>query len=192
MTTAHTQPDSPESSIRETPHRPKTRLGRRRRALVITAEHTAANMLVGAVPIPFSDAPILVVSEGILVARILSVYNFRYSLASLAGIATGLGGTLLSRVGAMMAAGNVLKLAPGPGSAVGGMTNAMVAGGVTAVLGLATIAVCERAQRVTLHEGTLDLQDFLHDLDRELGEAFKSAFKKMNGGTDPLDIVGMA
>lgn len=191
MTINHTDPKELERLICGTPSTTKTLREKRHRALIITAQHTAGNMLLAAIPIPLADGPILVMSEGIMVARILSVYDLDHSLASLAGIFTTIGGTLLSCIGTMTA-GNLLKCVPGAGSAAGGVINALVAGSITGILGLTTIGICERVHVVLTQGRQSDLQDFLDRLDQELDDALRNAFRKANGGIDPLDLEGLA
>ena len=92
-----TKPDAATASI--------IRLrNKRRRALDITGQHAVANMLLAGTPIPLSDAPFLAVSEGVMVARIMLVYDMDRSLGALTGIFGTIGGTLISSVAAMTAA----------------------------------------------------------------------------------------
>ena len=99
---------------------------KRRRALDITGQHTVANMILAGTPIPFSDGPFLAVSEGVLVARIMLVYDMDRSLGALTGLFGTIGGTLLSSVATMTAA-NLIKCIPGAGTIIGGGINAGVA-----------------------------------------------------------------
>ena len=157
---------------------PNVRLrDKRRRALIITGQHAVGNMVLAATPIPFSDAPFLVVSEGVLVARILFVYDLENALGSLTGIFASIGGTLLSSVG-IMTAGSLLKCFPGIGTIAGGIINASVAGTFTTALGLATIGICEHTWVLNSKGRESDLATFLHNYDEELEEILRRAFQR--------------
>jgi uncharacterized protein (DUF697 family) len=149
---------------------------KRRKALRITGQHTIGNMVLAAFPIPFSDAPFLAISEGVLVARILYVYDLDRSLGALTGIFGSIGGTLISSVG-MMTAASLLKCFPGAGSVVGGIINASVAGTFTTVLGLVTIGVCEYSLLQAAQGEESDLEAFLNNFNGELENALHRAFQ---------------
>lgn len=150
---------------------------KRKKSIIITGQHVTVNAVLAATPIPFSDAPFLMLSEGILVARILRAYEMGASLGALSGIFASVGGTLLSSLGVMTAAG-IIKCIPGAGTVAGGLINAAVAGTLTVAVGAATIGICEHSWLLASMGCESDLERFLHDLDKELDEALRDAYNR--------------
>jgi uncharacterized protein (DUF697 family) len=148
---------------------------KRNRALEIIGQHTLANMLIAGTPIPFSDAPFLAVSEGVMVARIMLVYDMERSLGALTGLFGSIGGTLVSSM-ATIAAGNLAKCFPGTGTIIGGGVNAGVAAAFTMALGLATIGICEYSWLQVARGEVSDVGNFLKKFDRELEDALLRAY----------------
>ena len=132
----------------------------------ITAASTAAGA-AGAVPIPFSDAAILVPIQLGMMAAIASIYGVEIDKATTAATAA----TAAASSGGRILAGGLLKLVPGIGSAVGGAINAAVAAGVTFAMGAAWGAVCHQ-----LAEGKLRTVEGLLDTDA-IRDMFTSEFK---------------
>lgn len=124
---------------------------------------TAAAATVGASPIPFSDAAVLIPIQAGLVLAILNVYGIKY-----AGGAAALAG-LLSTIGVQNAgksiAGNLIKMIPAVGSVVGGAINAAVAGAFTAAIGEATsIFAYKQCEKAINGESDyyIDINDFFN------------------------------
>lgn len=134
----------------------------------------AATATTGAVPIPFADAPIMIVEEVALMATICGIYHInvtREGLKMLATAAIGVGGATF--LGKSIASG-IFKLVPGVGSVVGGAISAGTAGVVTLALGKAFINVCNMIKVGKLNE---------YELTTEKGkklmkEKFKEQLKK--------------
>ncbi|MBR6125234.1 GTPase [uncultured Fibrobacter sp.] len=108
---------------------------------------TAAAATVGASPIPYSDAVILIPIQTGLVLAVLNVYGLKFAggAAAVAGLLTAIG---VKNAGKAIA-GNLIKMIPGVGSFVGGVINAAVAAAFTAAIGEATSVFaykqCEKA-----------------------------------------------
>lgn len=102
-------------------------------AHTIIKQHCAGAFGVGFIPIPFSDAPLLVANELYLMSRILDVYNLKdvSTVIKTMGISSVIGG-LLKGVGKGLV-GNIIKHIPVAGTLVGGIINAATA--TTIVLG---------------------------------------------------------
>lgn len=114
----------------------------------IVAAGVMAAGAIGAVPIPFSDAALLIPAQVTMMATISSRYALPVdpgTVASLAGAAALAG--FASMAGRLLA--NIAKLIPGIGSVVGGAINATIAGTLTAGIGLAWMAVCEHLVELT-------------------------------------------
>jgi uncharacterized protein (DUF697 family) len=105
--------------------------------IAITAAAAAA-AVVGASPIPFSDAVLLVPIQTGLILRLVSLYGIKLKDGSIPSI---IGGTLMTNLG-KSTAGGLLKLIPGVGTIIGGAINAGVAGALTSALGIALSELC--------------------------------------------------
>lgn len=108
-----------------------------RRDIVLAAGSAAT---AAAVPIPFSDAAMLVPIQLGLMARIAHIYKIKVERAALMAIAT----TTAATQGGRAAFSGLLKMVPGAGSVAGGMIGAAVASSFTFALGQAWLVVCQR------------------------------------------------
>ena len=137
----------------------------------IWAATTAAGA-AGAVPIPFSDAAVLVPIQLGMMAAIAVTYGVEVDRATTAAIAA----TTAASSGGRILAGSLLKLLPGLGSAVGGAINGAVAATLTFSMGAAWASVCHQIAEGKLRtlEGVLDT-DAIRDL---FTSEFKSRFKR--------------
>lgn len=99
---------------------------------------------VGAAPIPFADAALLVPNQVTMIARITAAYGLPASTSRTMAIA----GSIVLTGGATMAGRyavtNLLKLIPG-GQIAGSAISATVAGALTKAVGVAWSRVCEYA-----------------------------------------------
>ena len=111
------------------------------KAVAVAAAAAAA---IGAVPIPFSDAVLLVPVQVGMMTRIAVIFGLSLDAQSLAkvlaGVLSTIGGTLLGR----QIVTSLLKLIPGAGSLVGGAIAATTAAALTTALGEAFIFVVAR------------------------------------------------
>lgn len=122
---------------------------------------TTAATAVGASPIPFSDAAVLIPIQLGMMASIAITYDISIDAALSASLAaTG----LVSQAGRMVAT-NLIKMIPGAGTVVGGAISATVAGSFTFAMGVAWREVCEG-----IAEGKFGLDGALDNA------AIKSAF----------------
>lgn len=104
---------------------------KRRQARIAVAAATSAAAAVGASPIPFSDAAILVPVQTAMVTSILTIYGVEMSKGAISGF---VGSTTISALGRSVA-GNLAKLIPAVGTVVGAVINAGVAASFTGALG---------------------------------------------------------
>lgn len=108
-------------------------------AVVFTS--SSAAFAAGAVPIPFSDAAVLVPIQVGMLAGISVVFGLELSKAFLSTLIssslTGAGGIIVGRTIVV----NVLKMFPGIGSLVGGVISGTTAAAITVAFGEAYIAV---------------------------------------------------
>ena len=113
----------------------KARVAQRDIAVAAGSAATAA-----AVPIPFSDAAVLVPIQLGLMARIANLYKIKVERAALVAIAT----TTAATQGGRAAFTGLLKFVPGAGTVAGGAIGAAVASTFTFALGQAWLVVCQR------------------------------------------------
>ena len=108
-------------------------------AVVAASATTAA--ATGAVPIPFSDAALLVPEQIAMLGGITVVFGVPIEKASLVAIVTATIGTAGTTVLGKTVVSGLLKLIPGVGSVVGGLISGATAAALTAALGEAYIAI---------------------------------------------------
>ncbi|MEV5409809.1 DUF697 domain-containing protein [Thermopolyspora sp. NPDC052614] len=117
---------------------------KREKALRIVNGSAAAAAGIGASPIPFSDALLLVPNEIQMIARVSAAYGLGAQFSTVSGVlATFLQG-VVTEVGVSIA-GSLLKLIPGAGTVIGGAINAATASSLTWALGRSWMMVCEKA-----------------------------------------------
>ena len=116
---------------------------KRKRAALQVSGAVSAAAAAGAIPIPFSDAAVLVPIQTSMMGGIAITYGVRPDVSVAASLAaTG----VASQAGRSAAAG-LLKLIPGAGTIIGSTINASVAGAFTYAMGMAWREVCERMSR---------------------------------------------
>ena len=108
------------------------------RVIAAAASSAAAS---AAVPVPFSDAVMLVPIQLGMMAKIAQLYKIKFDRAALLAIAST---TAATQAGRATATG-LLKLIPGAGTIAGGLIGAGVASTYTYAMGQAWLAVCQRA-----------------------------------------------
>jgi uncharacterized protein (DUF697 family) len=111
---------------------PKLKLNR---AHAIVAASAIAAAAIGTVPIPFSDAALLVPTQIGMLASISVVWGLSLNSGFLSTIVTSAAGTTGSTYAGRVIAGNLLKLIPGGGSVVGGLINGTTAALLTTAMG---------------------------------------------------------
>lgn len=147
-------------------------VGRKKKAAAgIVRQSAAAAAVVGATPIPFADAALLVPTQLSMIARITAAYGLptraSRSLAVAGSIVLTGGATIAGRY----ATTNLLKFVPG-GVVAGSAISATVAASLTKAIGAAWIEVCERAIRMPADEQ----EGFLEP--KALAETFSALLKK--------------
>ncbi len=120
---------------------------KRKSADKIIAEATVAAAAIGASPIPFSDAALLVPVQVKMVGKIIDIYG----VSSLAHISAKLiSSAIISNIGKSVAT-SILKFIPVVGTIIGGAINAGVAAAITGAIGAVTSKICYK-----------NVYDFLH------------------------------
>lgn len=111
------------------------------KAQAVVAASAATAAATGAVPIPFSDAALLVPEQITMLAGITAVFGVPIEKATLAAIISATIGTAGTTVLGKTIVSGLIKLIPGVGSVVGGVISGATAAALTAALGEAYITI---------------------------------------------------
>jgi uncharacterized protein (DUF697 family)/GTP-binding protein EngB required for normal cell division len=132
---------------------------KRNQAAAVVAGATTAAAAIGASPVPFGDALLLVPVQTGMIIGIAEIYGIHVGKTAISSVA---GGVAISALGKSIA-GGLLKLIPGLGSIAGAVINASVAGTITGALGMAFSELCYRQCKDSL-DGRLpafDIEEIL-------------------------------
>ena len=114
-----------------------------REARKVVYMYCGGSGVIGASPIPFSDAPLLVADQVAMIAKITNVFGLSLDKALIMAIISSAAGTTGTTFAGKTLVTNMLKMIPGAGTVAGGVISASVAASLTFSLGLAYIKVCE-------------------------------------------------
>lgn len=103
--------------------------------------YAATSGAIGASPIPFSDAPLLVGAQLSMLAHVTAIFGLPVEKAVLTAIISSVAGVSGATLGGKTLVSNMLKFIPGVGTVAGGAISASVASVMTIALGLAYISV---------------------------------------------------
>ena len=124
------------------------------KASTIIAQSAVSAAATGAVPIPMSDAPILISIQATMIARIALTFGIPMQSGSILTVISGLLGTTGATVLGKTIVANLLKLIPGAGSIAGGAISGATAAALTAALGESFVTVIS-----LVYSGELSLSD---------------------------------
>lgn len=140
-------------------------------AVVAASAVTAA--ATGAVPIPFSDAALLVPEQIAMLASITAIFGIPMQQGTLMAIVSSTIGTAGTTVLGKTLVSNLLKLIPGVGTVVGGVISGAAAAALTAALGEAYIIIL-----ALICKGDLKVSDLDTDKGKEtITNVFKEQLK---------------
>ncbi|KAJ3317507.1 hypothetical protein HDU76_001155 [Blyttiomyces sp. JEL0837] len=106
---------------------------------IVTA--VLASVTIGLTPIPFSDAPLLIATQSVMVACICAIYGINISDDGLKGFFyVVLGAGLTPIIGLSMV--NILRFLPGVGTIAAAAIEAPVAASLTLALGIVVMKIC--------------------------------------------------
>ena len=129
-----------------------------------------ADAAIGAAPIPFSDATVLVPQQIAMLARITTIFGIPLEKATIAAILGSTIGTSATTVLGRSVVANILKFFPGAGSIAGGVISAGTAAAMTAALGESYIVIMMMISR-----GDINLDELKTKEGRDL---IKKIFKE--------------
>ena len=130
-----------------------------RKANAIVATAAAAAAATGAIPIPFTDAAVLVPEQIGMIASITAVFGIPIEKATLTALLSATIGTVGTTVMGKTVVSGLLKMIPGVGSIAGGVISASVAAALTAALGEAYIAIMMMVSKGEMSVSELDTDE---------------------------------
>ena len=155
-----------------------------RKANAIVATAAAAAAATGAIPIPFTDAAVLVPKQIGMIASITAVFGIPIEKATLTALLSATIGTVGTTVMGKTVVSGLLKMIPGVGSVAGGVISASVAAALTAALGEAYIAIMMMVSKGEMSVSELDTDEGK----AKIASIFKSKLGlKRNAKGKPVD-----
>jgi uncharacterized protein (DUF697 family) len=116
---------------------------KRQRSHMIVGTAAASAMGIGAAPIPFADAVLIVPIQIAMVAGITATYGLSLSEGFLSSLVASTIGSAAATLSGRAIVGGLLKLIPGVGSIVGGTISGATAVAITTAFGEAYIAALD-------------------------------------------------
>ncbi|MBD1937464.1 GTPase [Microcoleus sp. FACHB-68] len=160
-------------------------------ALKYVNAYVAGSSLIGASPIPFSDAPLLMTMQTAMLANITVIFGLPFDRAFMSTVVSaivGAGG--MAAVGRAFV-GNLLKMIPGAGSLVGGVIAGSTAAALTMGLGLSYIEVLKIYLRAKIKGEEIsrpDLTKMVVDFYRDYMSSGRQTLKDDDKSPPPREI----
>ncbi len=104
-------------------------------------KYIASTFGVGFVPVPFSDAAVLVPMQVTMLAHITSIFGMEMDKSTLIALVSVVGGTGGATFAGKFITSNLLKLVPGVGTVAGGVISGVTASMITTALAMSYIEV---------------------------------------------------
>lgn len=149
--------------------------GKREHAKNAVIQHTSLAFATGFVPIPASNAPLLLANQSKLLARILYIYNLDKAVDNVSAIIQVALASALPMAGRYLVS-QILKFIPGVGTVIGGTINGTVAASITSAFGFAVSEAC--ANVVELGIDNIDNASFMKHFDTDLINIFMKYLKQ--------------
>lgn len=154
------------------------------KAQAVVASSAVAAAATGAVPIPFSDAAVLVPEQIAMIGGITAIFGVPMDQGTVMAIISATIGTAGTTVLGKTIAANLIKLIPAVGSVVGGVISAATAAALTAALGEAYIVIM-----VMVCKGDLSIADLKSEKGKaEITRIFTEQLKvKRDKNGEPIE-----
>lgn len=136
--------------------------------IVAASAATAAG--IGAVPIPFSDAALLVPEQTAMITGITVTFGLPVEKSTIMAILTTLIGTAGTTLLGKQVVSGLLKLIPGVGSIVGGTISAGTAAALTAALGETYIAILVKVMKGEMTISDIQTAEGMSEMSKEFKE----------------------
>lgn len=138
------------------------------------ATAVAASFGEGFVPIPFSDAALLVPTQVGMIAGITAIFGMEVNKSFLTGFISATLGTAGTTILGKTVVSNLLKLIPGVGTVAGGAISGTTAGLLTTALGEAYIMIME-----LIYTGEMKSEDLYSEVGKEkMKNIFRTELKR--------------
>lgn len=144
-----------------------------KRARKWVKKYVISTFSVGFIPIPFSDATLLVPMQITMMAHITAVFGVSMDKATVTALIGAVGGTTSATFLGRYLTANVLKLVPGAGSVVGGSVSGVTAALVTTALGMSYIEILAVMARSEQKGITVSKEDLARLFKQKLGSRLK-------------------
>ena len=132
---------------------------KQKKAQLVVASSAATAAATGAVPIPFSDAALLVPEQIAMLAGITAVFGLPVEKSTITAVVSATIGTVGTTVLGKTVISGIFKLIPGVGSVIGGMISGSVAAAITAALGEAYIGIMTMVAQGEMKVGEIDSEE---------------------------------
>lgn len=133
-------------------------------------KYIATTFGVGFVPIPFSDASVLVPMQVAMLAHITAIFGLSLDKTRLTSIVAAVGGTGGATFLGRYIVSNVLKLIPGAGTIVGGLISGSTASILTTALAFSyieTLAIMTKNEKEGKSMSVFELEELMKKLYKE-------------------------
>lgn len=141
-----------------------------KRARSWAKKYIATTFGVGFVPIPFSDASVLVPMQVAMLAHITAIFGLSLDKTRLTSIVAAIGGTGGATFLGRYIVSNVLKLIPGAGTIVGGLISGSTASILTTALAFSyieTLAIMTKNEKEGKSMSVFELEELMKKLYKE-------------------------
>lgn len=141
-----------------------------KRARSWAKKYIATTFGVGFVPIPFSDASVLVPMQVAMLAHITAIFGLSLDKTRLTSIVAAVGGTGGATFLGRYIVSNVLKLIPGAGTVVGGLISGSTASILTTALAFSyieTLAIMTKNEKEGKSMSVFELEELMKKLYKE-------------------------
>lgn len=151
-------------------------------ALNIIKYHTRSSAFIGFTPIPFSDAPLLVLNQMGMLARVFHVYGLEELEGKVSFMVKSMGlgkiVSLLGRKAVTYITSQLLKIIPGLGTITGGLINAAVAAAITRAFGKSFSHICYLTVEGTLQGTIQDITSYIENNQDQFQDILDMFLKK--------------
>lgn len=128
---------------------------KKKKAMEIVKASVATSFGEGYIPIPFSDAALLVPTQIGMIAGITATFGVSVNKGIMTAIISALAGTAATTIAGKTLVANLLKLIPGVGTVIGGTISGATAALLTMALGQTYITLMEMIVKGELKESDL-------------------------------------
>lgn len=157
-----------------------------KRARSWAKKYISATFGVGFVPIPFSDASVLVPMQVAMLAHITAIFGLSFDKQRITSIVAAIGGTGGATFLGRYIVSNVMKLIPGAGTFLGGLISGATASAITTALAYAYIETLYVMIKNEKEGKTMNFKEIEELMSKLYKEYLKKKGKKWDRKTEKL------